>query len=223
MRATGWMRGLLVLSFGGVLMAGSVMALLLSEVAGAETQETGTSLSNPTTRTTQADLATKITPEQEAALVEVRKILREAWDVVNSIVPPRKLPGTTTPEASKTDLERYKERLLKEIEEARFRAGDFTTTSTTKQHLDLALTQLRYGHLQEAVRTATEERLSFTSEALVVMKMLTDVGDFAGAMAVAQAQAKKRSLEIERQQVQAELLAYLARRQTQLGKQEASV
>lgn len=159
----------------------------------------------------------KLTPEQEAALVEVRRILKEAWDVANSIVPPTRLPGTTAPEASKTDLERYKERLLRDIEEARFRAGDVSTASSTRKNWDLALAQLRYGHLQDAVRTVMKSRLYNTPEMLVVMKMLADYGDLEGAKEVAQAQVTKESIDPKRRQLQAELLAYLARRQAQVG------
>lgn len=85
MRATDWTRGLMVLGLGGVLIAGCA-AVLLSEEAVAETQQTGTPLSNPTTSTTQAGQAIKITPEQEAALVEVRKILRQASEIAQDVV-----------------------------------------------------------------------------------------------------------------------------------------
>ena len=109
MRAPGWTRGLLVLGLEGLLIVGCAAALLLSEEAGAETQQTRTPRSSPTTSSTQADQVTKITPEQEAALVEARKILKEAWEVANSIVPPTKPPGSTAPEFSQTDLERDKD------------------------------------------------------------------------------------------------------------------
>jgi tetratricopeptide (TPR) repeat protein len=75
----------MVLGLGGVLIAGCA-AVLLSEEAVAETQQTGTPLSNPTTSTTQAGQAIKITPEQEAALVEVRKILRQASEIAQDVV-----------------------------------------------------------------------------------------------------------------------------------------
>jgi hypothetical protein len=171
--------------------------------------------------TPQATKPFKLTPEQEAALVEVRKILKEAWEVATRIVPPTKPPGSTTPEASRTDLERYKERLLHDIELARFRAGDFTTAQTTKQHWDLAVAQIRYGHFPKAVQTATQQRFSFALETLVIMKMLSDAGDLAGALEVAQAQSGKKPLDVEQRQAQAELLAYLARRQAEVGKPEA--
>lgn len=219
---TALIRRLITLGLGGVLIAGSVAAPLLSPEAVAETQQTGTPLSNPTISTTQADQATKLTPEQETALVEVRKILIEAWEVAISIVPPTKPRGSTTPENRQTDLERYKNKLLRDIEEARFQAGDFATAATSQQHWDLALAQIRYGHLRVAVKTAAQGRFISNAETLAIMKMLSDAGDQAGVLELAQAQAGKNSLDVEQRQTQAELLAYLARRQAQVGKPEAS-
>jgi hypothetical protein len=158
-----------------------------------------------------------LTPEKEPALIEVRKILKEAWEVVTRTVPPTKPPGTTTPENRQTDLERYKGKLLTEIEKARFRAGDFATASTTKEHWELALAQLRYGHFQEAVQTILRGRVSFTEEALAAMKLLSDAGDLTGAREVAQAQVAKEPVDQKRHQIQAELLAYLARRQAKMS------
>jgi hypothetical protein len=126
-------RGLMVLGLGRVLIAGCVAALLLSQEAVAETQQTGTPLSNPITSTAQAGLAAKITPEQEAALVEVRKILREAKQAAESYTPPSKL--TTSPTMLRA-LERRKNLLLDEIEQAQLRAGDLAAASGTKR-LDL--------------------------------------------------------------------------------------
>jgi len=162
-----------------------------------------------------------LTPEKEAALVEVRKILREAWETTASIVPPTKPPGTTAPENRLTQLEQYKSKLLTDIEEVRFRAGDFGTASTTKEHWELALAQLWYGYLQEAVQTVRRGRISFTEEALVAMKLLSDAGDFRGAGEVAQVQVSKEPVEQKRYQIKAELLAYLALRQAQAGEPTA--
>lgn len=85
MSGTDWTRRLLVLGLRALLIAGCAATLLLSQEALAETQQTGTPFSSPSTSTTQAGQATKITPEQEAALVEVRKILREASEVVQGV------------------------------------------------------------------------------------------------------------------------------------------
>jgi hypothetical protein len=118
MSATSWTRRLLVLGLRALLIAGCVVALLLSQDAGAETQQTGTSLSNPTTSTGQADQTTKITPEQEAALVEVRKILREASEMAQSVV-------IENPESKEGKfLVNNKRFVLWDIVGAKARAGD---------------------------------------------------------------------------------------------------
>ena len=213
----------ITLALGLALITGSAATLLLSKEAVAETPATGTPLSNPTTSTTQAGQATKITPEQEAALVEVRKILKEAWEVAISTVPPTKPRGSTAPENRRTDLERYKEKLLRDIEAVRFRAGDFATASTSKEHWGLALGQLRYGHLQGAVQTATNATFS-VAETMVILKMLSDAGDLPGSLKVAEAQTRpgKKFGGAKRRQEEAELLAYMARRQSWANNPEAS-
>lgn len=200
--------------------------LLLSVVSGlgvsvqgavTDTQPSGTSQSVSAANTTSAKKPAKLTPEQEAALVEVQKILGEAWEVASSIVPPSK-----PPEYHPTQLEQYRNKLLWNIEEARFRAGDFATAPTTKQSWELVLGQLRYGHLQEAVRTATDAPFP-TDQTLVILKMLSDEGDFAGSLKVAEEQTRpgKNFGGSERRQQEAELLAYVARRQAQAKKPEA--
>lgn len=222
MRTTGCKRGLLVLGLGGLLIAGSLTALLFSQEAAAETQQTDTPLSNPTTSSTQAGHATKLTPEQDAALVEVRKILKEAWEVATSTVPPTKLFKSDALENRLTVLERYKYKLLRDIEMARLRAGDFATTTATKESWELVLGQLRFDYLQEAVRTGTVATFSSSGETLVVLKQLSDAGDLAKAMQVAEAQVRgKRYSGPERKQYEAELMAYMARRQAEAGKPEA--
>ena len=223
---TTWIRGLITLGLEGVLIAGIVVASLFSQEVGAETQRTGTPLSNSIIRTIQADQATKITSVQEVALVWVRKMLKEAWEVANSIVPPTKLPGTTVPENSLTELERYKNRLLRDTELTRFWAGDFSTVATSREYWDLTIAQIRYGRLQDAAETATNKsNLSFffsSAQTLVILKLLSDAGDLAGAMQVAEALAQRTHYGgPARKQHEAELMAYMARRQAEAGKPEA--
>lgn len=159
MSAPDWIRRLLVLGFGGVLMAGSVMALLLSEVAGAETQQRGTPLSNPTTRTTQADLATKITPEQEAALVEVRKILREASEMAQGVV-------IENPESKEGKFLVNNNRfVLSGIVGAQARAGDIEGARLTTMangegiSLAIAIAQAKAGRPHEALKAVDPRNL----------------------------------------------------------------
>lgn len=171
MRTTGWRRGLLVLGLGGLLITGSVVALLLSQEAVAETQETGTSLSNLTTRTTQADHATKITPEQEAALVEVRKILREASEMAQSVV-------IENPESKEGKfLVNNKRFVLWDIVGAQARAGDIdgarltTTANGGKESEAIAIALAKAGQPQEALN-AVDTRNLRPQALLVILEAL---------------------------------------------------
>jgi hypothetical protein len=103
-----------------------------------------------------------LTPEKEAALVEVRKILREARVAAEGIQTPS--PVLSDRHRRKA-LERMKAELLHTIEEAQLQAGDVTITSTHKQ--SLALTQARYGFTNEAVQTVSTEAV--TGESLVLL------------------------------------------------------
>jgi len=211
MRATCWTRGLLI--------AGCAAALLLSQDAVAETQQTGTLLSNPTTSATQADQATKITPEQEAALVEVRKILKEAWEVAEHIEMPNPL---FTKKVTIKALGEVKQKLLWSIVEAQLQAGDFLNSAGSYDHHDVVFAQIRYGHLQEAVQGGVDGRFPLTGEILVILKLLIDAGDLAGAMQVAEAQVRGYLHGgAQLKQYEAELMAYVARRQAETGKSEA--
>ena len=211
------MCGLITLGLSFLFIAGCATARPAPIDMVVETTRAGTAPSDSPTSSTQAYGSTKLTPEQAAALVEVRKILQEAWEVASSIVPPSKPPGYHP-----TQLEQYRNKLLWNIEEARFRAGDFATAPTTKQSWELVLGQLRYGHLQKAVRTATDAPFP-TDQTLVILKMLSDEGDFAGSLKIAEEQTRpgKNFGGSERRQQEAELLAYVARRQAQAKKPEA--
>jgi hypothetical protein len=118
MIATGWTRRMMVLGLGGVLIAGCAASLLLSQPSVADTQRTGTPLSNPAASATQADPTTKITPEQEAALVEVRKILQQASEVAQGVVIEN--PGSKEGKL----LANNKRFALRDIVSAQARAGD---------------------------------------------------------------------------------------------------
>jgi tetratricopeptide (TPR) repeat protein len=213
MRAAGWTHGLLVLGLGGVLIAGCAAAPLLSQKAVVETQETGTPLSNSTTSTGQADHAAKITPEQEVALVEVRKILKEAQEIAAAIQVPSRL---FTDRHHIKALEEVKARLLDEIEQAQFRAGDFHTAETTK-HVDLlALAQAAYGKTEDAVQTTSRPRVTSDDALLVLVDMLINVGDVQAALRAVDATLAKgvtRADYAQRFRNQAAALALIAQRQ----------
>ncbi len=217
MRAIGWTRGSLVLSLGGLLITGSVTTLLLSQEAVAETQQTGTPLSNPTTRTTQAGHAAKITPEQEAALVEVRKILQEAKQAAESYTLPSKL--TSTPTMLRA-LEQRKTLLLEEIEQAQLRAGDLAAAMGTKRLDLLALAQAQYGDIKGAIQTATRNRVA-ENELLTLVDTVIKAGDIPAAVTVAQSNFAKNGVELWRQRNQAAVYALIARRQHEAGDPEA--
>lgn len=212
MRVTGWTRGLITLGFGGVLIAGSVMALLLSQDAVAETQQTGTPLSNPTTSTTQANQATKITPEQEAALVEVRKILIEAREVAEGIQLPSPL---LTKQATIRALEEAKKKLLWGIEEAQLRAGDLSIQPAPGSiHFNhyLALARARYGETKEVVESAARAKIQ-ENDLLLVIDDVIKAGDIPAAFKVVDATMTKEVAHAQRFRSRAAALALIAQRQ----------
>lgn len=223
MSVPGWTRGLLVLGLGGLLIAGSLTALFFSQDAGAETQQTGTPLSNPTTSTTQAGQATKLTPEQEAALVEVRNILKEAQEVAAAIqVPSRPLTDRHRVKA----LEQAKAQLLDDIDKAQLRAGDFHAAGMSK-HVDLlALAQAAYGKTQDAVQTTSRPRLIDGDPLLILVDMFTRGGDFSAALKAVDAMLIKGVTQwdhAQRARHRAETLALIAQRQHERGDPAAKV
>lgn len=210
-------RGLITLGFGGVLMACSVVLPLFSQDAGAEAQQTGTPLSNPTTSTTQAGQVAKITPEQEAALVEVRKILREAQEVAEAIqVPSRLLTDRHRVKA----LEQVKAQLLDDIDKAQLRAGDFSAAETTKYIDLLALAQAAYGKTQDAVQTTSRPRIVDGDPLLILVDILTGSGDISAALKAVDATLTKGVTQwdhAQRARHRAEALALIAQRQQESG------
>lgn len=195
-------------------MAGSVVALLLSQDAGAETQQAGTPLSNPTTSTAQADQATKITSAQEAALVEVRKILSEARQVAEGIDAPSKPRELSPPEDRFTRQERNKKWLLAYIEQAQLRAGDFSVPVIAGLIEHRAFAQLHYGKVYDAVQSYGREHL-MEGGVLAFVYALTQAGLFDAAIDVAEAHSKyhRRS--------EGALFALIAREQARLGDSHA--
>lgn len=160
-----------------------------------------------------------LTPEKEAALVEVREILKEASEVAEGI----QLPNSLFMNQARIRIrEGEKQQLLWRSEVVRFWAGDFATAATSNQYWDLAIAQIRYGHSQEVVQTATKAVFS-PAETLVILKLLSDAGDLDGAMQVAEAQVRPGTGRggPPRRQYEAELMAYLARRQAQANNPEA--
>ncbi|MDH5741417.1 MAG: hypothetical protein OEY77_13940 [Nitrospira sp.] len=159
-------------------------------------------------------------PEKEAALVEVRKILREARAVAEGI----SLPSSLFMNQARIRIYKgAKQKLLRETEMTQFWAGDFTAAVTSREYWNLALAQIRYGRLEEAVQTATSTTLS-PAETLVILKLLSDAGDLNGAMQVAEAQVRPGTGPFggpSRRQYEAEVMAYLARRQAQANNPEA--
>ena len=185
MSVTGWTRGLLVLGFGGVLIVGSVVALLLSQDAGAEIQQTGTPLSNPTTSTTHTGQVAKITPEQEAALVEVRKILREASEVAQRVV-------IENPESKEGKfLVNNKTFALRDIVGAQARAGDIegarltTTANGWDKSWAIGIALAKAGRPHEGLKELVSLELDPPTR-FVLVEALMKAGDRQTALEVAE-------------------------------------
>jgi hypothetical protein len=207
----------ITLALGLVLTASGAGSLLFSQQAVAEIQQTGTPLSNPTTRTTQAGQATKITPEQEAALVEVRKILQEARQVADNIEILNKL---TTKSSVMESLQRVKSNLLQSIELAQLRAGDFSVAAkTVSQDLffgRMALEQVHYGQIEQGAKTASHTKLHHDT-LFALVDALMKVGDTSAALSVAETQLDKENFDLAKNQAKAQLMALVARRQHEAG------
>lgn len=106
--------------------------------------------------------------------MEVRKILIEAWEVAEGIRMPSRL--LTEPHRIKA-MEELRTRLLDEIEQSQFRAGDFHAAGTTKQIDLLAVAQATYGKTEDAVQTTSRPRVTSDDALLALVDMLINVGD----------------------------------------------
>jgi tetratricopeptide (TPR) repeat protein len=207
MSATSWTRGLLVLGLGGVF-AGCTAALLLSEKAIAETQQTGTPLSNPTTSTTQAGHVTKITPEQEAALVEVRKILREASEVAQAVV-------IENPDSKEGKfLVNNKRFALRDIVGAQARSGDIegarmtTTANGWDKSWAIGIALAKAGRSHDGLKELSSQELDPPTR-FVFIEALMKAGDRQTALEVAESRGTYLW--------QAPSIAYLATLQAKAG------
>ncbi len=160
-----------------------------------------------------------LTPEKEAALVEVRKILREARQVSEGIQPPS--PALSDRHRRKA-LERIKNRLLNRIEEAQLQAGDVTIPATLTAlskigfKRNLAQAQARYGFTKEAVQTVSTEAVTGDS-LLVLVESLVQSGDIPAAIRVADMQLPKEGVELWRQKTAATVYSYIAEEQHKTG------
>ncbi|THJ10897.1 MAG: hypothetical protein CAF43_008620 [Nitrospira sp. CG24C] len=161
--------------------------------------------------------STKLTPEQGAALVEVRKILREAKQSAESYTLPSKL--TTSPTMLRA-LEQRKTVLLEEIEQAQLRAGDLAAAAGTKRLDLLALAQAQYGDIKGAIQTATRNRVA-DNELLILVDTVIKAGDIPAAVTMAQSNFAKNGVELWRQRNQAAVYALIAKRQHEAGDPEA--
>lgn len=155
-----------------------------------------------------------LTPEKESALVEVRKILRDAKQAAESDTVPNKL-------ITSFNSERRKTLLLEEIERAQLRAGDFTAAADTKRLHLLALAQAQYGDINGAIQTATRNT-AVENELLTLVDTFIKAGDIPAAVTVAQSNFAKNSVALWRQRDQAAVYALIARRQHEAGDPEAS-
>ena len=160
-----------------------------------------------------------LTAEQEAALVEVRKILQEARQVAQGITIPAK--GLFSRESELKILRDEKAELIRKIEQAQFRAGDFTTAASTEQPWTLARAQVRYGKVRDAVLTASRTHLS-DDTLLSLVDALIRAGAMQDAITVAETDVAKQGVLDWRQREQATVLSLIAQRQHEAGDPAAS-
>jgi tetratricopeptide (TPR) repeat protein len=159
------------------------------------------------------------TPEQEAALIDVRKILREAREVAETIQTPAPL---LSDRHRRKALERMKDELLNRIEEAQLQAGDVTITSTLTAlsnigfKKSLALAQAQYGFTNEAVQTAATETVTGESLMLLV-EALVQSGDIPAAIRLAEMQLPRDGVTLWRQKTATAIFSYIAEEQYKAG------
>lgn len=171
-----WMRGLLTLGLRGLFIAGCAAALLLPIDVMAETTQAGTAPLGPATSSTQVLGSTKLTPEQEAALGEVRKILREASQIAQNVV-------IKNPESKDgTFLQNNKNFVLGGIVSAQARAGDIEGARLTaganqwNSSFPIAIAQAKAGAPYEALKSV--DTSNFRPQALqVILEALHKSGD----------------------------------------------
>jgi hypothetical protein len=176
MLTTHWTHGLAVLGLGGLLIAGCAAGLFFSQDAVAEAQQTGASLTNPTTSTTQTGQGAKLTPEQEATLEEVRKILREAREVAEAL-------GIENPDSKEEKfLVHNKRMVLSGIEGGQARAGDIEGARLTnaangvKESQAIAIGLAKSGQPLEALK-AVDTRNIRPQTLQIIVETLHKSGD----------------------------------------------
>ena len=204
---------LVVLSLAplGVFVGAGCAAMPETEALSLSTQ----SISPVQAAPTPAIKPAWMTPEKEAALVEVRKILREARQVAEEIDAPNTPEEKMRPGVPLSYDEEHKRKLLHAIEYAQFRAGDFSTAATTKVRASLAFAQLQYGQVQDGLRILREERLRGNRlgevSALTLVQTLARTGYMEAAIEMADAHSK-----YERRS-EGRLFALIAQEQARLG------
>lgn len=214
MKKARWMRRLTTLGVSVLFIAGCAAAVLLPHMeAKAETTQAGPAPSGAATSSNQVYGSTKLTPEQEAALVEARTILQEASQVAERIALPNKLFSNAT---RRRGLEEVKTRLQYDIETAQLRAGDFSAAGTTKDLVLLALAQARYGRTQDAVQTASRTMMTEAGLLAIVDALITG-GNLQAALAVLETQLQQVPGAPQRNQKRAQVLSFIAGQQAKSG------
>jgi tetratricopeptide (TPR) repeat protein len=206
--------------FARALLVVTLIGAIAESTPAAVTElQAPTPLPSPPRDTSQPMKVQTLTSQQEAALVEVRKILREAREVTEGISIP--LPVLSDRHRRKA-LERAKNRLLNRIEEAQLQAGDVTITSTLTAESRigfkgrLALAQARYGFTNEAVQTVSTETVTGES-LLVLVEALVQSGDIPTAIRLAETQLPKDGVQLYRQKHATAIFSYIAEEQHKAG------
>lgn len=212
----------------GAMKQVPVYLLVLFAILGASVEGTPATVPEPQLPTQapplpavipQATKAPLRTPEQEATLIEVRKILRESREVAEAIQTPAPL---FSDRHRRKSLERMKDKLLNMIEEVQLQAGDITITSTLTSlskigfRNNLALAQARYGFTSEAVQTLSTETV--TGESLLLrVEALVKSGDVPAAIRLAEMQLPRDGVTLWRQKTATAIFSYIAEEQYKAG------
>lgn len=220
MKVSKWCRDRRILSaLLSVLLV--VTMAVLTQAAPTEMQPPVPAPTDPVKPGPRVSQPPKLTSEQEAALVDVRKILQEARQVAEGIEVPS---GPLTKESTTQKYERVKEQLLDHIEETQLIAGDVSIKTVSKGKglfaVHLSMAQARYGYTKEAVQTVTSDTSYHGGRELI--DALLKAGDVSAAVTVAEAYLSKDGFDASRHRDEAVIFALIARRQHEAGDPMAS-
>jgi hypothetical protein len=175
------MREKFLQSLIAVVLSGALAGSVLAAVTEAPAPQVQTA---PLSAVPQISQPKKLRPEQEAALVEVRKILREASEAAASVVVPR--------DKNAKFIQNNKNVVLRDVITAQARAGDIEGAQLTlkanqwKRSWAIGIAQAKAGVPDDALKNMTLESLD-TPERFVLVKAMLRTGDVKRAREIAEA------------------------------------